>query len=94
MTDGAGSHPAEDEKRMNGHEPGAVNGFEPTGTIKEMAFDVLTRTPTGMTTAEVRAAIMTRFGVEVHDPSLPPQLARLKRRGQLTKEGKIWRVTQ
>lgn len=59
-------------------------------TIKEMARELLSNAPKGLTSAGVLEGIKKSFGRDIERTSLSPQLSRLKDDGELVLEGEVW----
>ena len=70
----------------------APRKLKPEGTmrIKPMILEILERNPEGLKALDILSSIKNEYLIDIMRTSLSPQLSRLKRDGEIDKNGKIW----
>jgi predicted glycosyltransferase len=59
-------------------------------TMKEVALEILSTAPKGLTALEILRELNTRMNTSYERTSLSPQLSRLKQEGKVVQDGIAW----
>lgn len=75
-------------------QPGGLTGRtnRPAGTLKQMAFTVLSEADKAMTANQILQSISDKFGQKIQRTSMSPQLSRLGDAGVLLRIDNLWSI--